>query len=73
MNNRNMPCPCGSGLKFKKCCLPRMDAQKFAQRQTENLEWDKWFDQDLALGQAYLAAAEKELSERLEKEKEKKD
>jgi tetratricopeptide (TPR) repeat protein len=21
--NRNDPCPCGSGLKFKKCCLPR--------------------------------------------------
>jgi hypothetical protein len=20
---RNEPCPCGSGLKFKKCCLPR--------------------------------------------------
>ncbi|MGQ9514070.1 MAG: SEC-C metal-binding domain-containing protein [Thermoproteota archaeon] len=19
---RNDPCPCGSGLKFKKCCLP---------------------------------------------------
>ena len=21
--NRNQPCPCGSGLKFKKCCLRR--------------------------------------------------
>jgi hypothetical protein len=21
---RNSPCPCGSGRKFKKCCLPRM-------------------------------------------------
>ena len=21
---RNEPCPCGSGLKFKKCCLPRL-------------------------------------------------
>lgn len=21
--NRNDPCPCGSGLKFKKCCLPK--------------------------------------------------
>jgi uncharacterized protein len=21
---RNDPCPCGSGLKFKKCCLPKM-------------------------------------------------
>jgi len=22
--NRNSPCPCGSGLKFKKCCLLRL-------------------------------------------------
>ena len=22
---RNAPCPCGSGLKFKKCCLRRHD------------------------------------------------
>ena len=22
---RNDPCPCGSGKKFKKCCLPKMD------------------------------------------------
>src|SRR5262245_43758575 len=22
---RNQPCPCGSGLKFKKCCLNRGD------------------------------------------------
>jgi Flp pilus assembly protein TadD len=21
--NRNAPCPCGSGKKYKKCCLPR--------------------------------------------------
>lgn len=20
-NNRNLPCPCGSGRKFKKCCF----------------------------------------------------
>lgn len=23
---RNAPCPCGSGKKFKKCCLPRIEA-----------------------------------------------
>jgi len=23
---RNDPCPCGSGLKYKRCCLPREDA-----------------------------------------------
>ena len=25
---RNDPCPCGSGLKFKKCCLRRNRAVK---------------------------------------------
>ena len=24
--SRNAPCPCGSGLKYKKCCLPKEDA-----------------------------------------------
>ena len=24
---RNAPCPCGSGLKFKKCCLPKEEAR----------------------------------------------
>ena len=23
MSNRNDPCPCGSGKKFKKCCLSK--------------------------------------------------
>ncbi|NJM28786.1 MAG: DUF1186 domain-containing protein [Rhizobiales bacterium] len=23
---RNAPCPCGSGKKFKKCCLPKVEA-----------------------------------------------
>ena len=23
---RNDPCPCGSGKKFKKCCLPKVEA-----------------------------------------------
>jgi tetratricopeptide (TPR) repeat protein len=25
---RNEPCPCGSGKKYKKCCLPREQAQR---------------------------------------------
>jgi len=24
---RNDPCPCGSGRKYKKCCLPKEEAQ----------------------------------------------
>lgn len=21
--NKNAPCPCGSGVKYKRCCLPK--------------------------------------------------
>ena len=24
---RNVPCPCGNGKKFKKCCLGRTDSR----------------------------------------------
>ena len=27
---RNDPCPCGSGNKYKKCCLPKEEAEKRA-------------------------------------------
>ena len=26
--SRNAPCPCGSGIKYKKCCLPKHKAEK---------------------------------------------
>jgi tetratricopeptide (TPR) repeat protein len=35
---RNDPCPCGSGKKYKKCCLPKQAAaqrQQVAQQQAE--------------------------------------
>ncbi len=35
---RNEPCPCGSGKKYKKCCLPRQEAeqrQHLAEQQAE--------------------------------------
>jgi tetratricopeptide (TPR) repeat protein len=35
---RNDPCPCGSGKKYKKCCLPKHEAdqrQQFAQQQAK--------------------------------------
>ncbi|MDP4120569.1 MAG: SEC-C metal-binding domain-containing protein [Bacillota bacterium] len=28
---RNSPCPCGSGKKYKKCCLDKSEEQKFAE------------------------------------------
>lgn len=32
---RNDPCPCGSGKKHKRCCLPRQEAAQEAARQAE--------------------------------------
>lgn len=29
---RNAPCPCGSGKKYKRCCLPKQEAIKFKPR-----------------------------------------
>ena len=29
---RNDPCPCGSGQKYKRCCLPRDEAAAAAER-----------------------------------------
>src|SRR5690349_19243516 len=26
--SRNGPCPCGSGVKYKKCCLPKDEAAR---------------------------------------------
>lgn len=43
---RNQPCPCGSGKKFKKCCLPAID----------NLKVDKSMG-TLVLGGGYYATA----------------
>lgn len=25
--NKNAPCPCGSGAKYKRCCLPKEQAR----------------------------------------------
>jgi hypothetical protein len=41
--SRNDPCPCGSGKKYKKCCLNR-----------EDQAWTEWFAADCALGQQRL-------------------
>jgi tetratricopeptide (TPR) repeat protein len=38
---RNDPCPCGSGKKYKKCCLPKHEAQerqRAAKQQAEREE-----------------------------------
>ena len=37
---RNDPCPCGSGKKYKKCCLASAEANDFTYRRQRNLESD---------------------------------
>jgi len=34
---RNDPCPCGSGKKYKKCCLPRTPSQRKVDEDEKNL------------------------------------
>lgn len=35
---RNDPCPCGSGKKYKKCCMPKDEDQVKLKRELENLK-----------------------------------
>lgn len=37
MIGRNEPCPCGSGRKYKKCCLDKDQAEQRAQREAQQL------------------------------------
>jgi len=41
---RNAPCPCGSGKKYKKCCLPAHDAARSRPPDNPVVIWD---DDDL--------------------------
>ena len=43
---RNDPCHCGSGKKFKKCCMNT--------KSQEDLAWEAWVAADMALGQQLL-------------------
>lgn len=40
---RNDPCPCGSGKKFKKCCLPKQEELKIKLSNMDlGMDWDKY-------------------------------
>jgi hypothetical protein len=42
MTGRNDPCPCGSGSKYKKCCLSKdMQQRQPAPRRTAGLIYSK--------------------------------
>lgn len=57
---RNNPCPCGSGKKYKKCCL----LKEIEQDNLEQQEWEKWFKEDWEEGDKRLAKYEAELKAR---------
>jgi len=38
---RNDPCPCGSGKKYKKCCLPKQEADERQRAAEQNAERDR--------------------------------
>lgn len=58
---RNDPCSCGSGKKFKKCCLLKLDEEKANNR--------KEVDADFELGQQRIREYEAEVKARQEMEK----
>lgn len=47
---RNQPCPCGSGKKYKRCCLARDDARAAETRRAPATDaaWDEDDDLDAA-------------------------
>ena len=45
---RNEPCPCGSGKKYKRCCLDKDQAferEAFAAAQSARYDDDAWYDE----------------------------
>jgi len=55
---RNNLCPCGSGNKYKKCCLPKEAETERLIREQEDLEWNEWFEADLAIGRQNIIAVQ---------------
>jgi hypothetical protein len=53
--NRNYPCPCGSGIKFKKCCMDKKNIDPLQDLKEEPHPKD----------QLNLEASEKTLSNRI--------
>lgn len=51
MIGRNDPCPCGSGEKYKRCCLKKDEAVERAEREGSNAQ----LRADVEAGQAAIA------------------
>jgi tetratricopeptide (TPR) repeat protein len=44
---RNQPCPCGSGKKYKRCCLPKDEALVSERLRAQAVDHHLWEDDDL--------------------------
>lgn len=54
---RNDPCPCGSNLKYKKCCLDKIENQEAITRKLLQDDFEKWMIEDEKLGIKYMQEA----------------
>jgi len=55
---RNAPCPCNSGKKYKKCCL----ITAYQKEQQEHQIFLQWLEQDLAVGKNNIEELNKSLT-----------
>jgi len=51
---RNDICPCGSGKKYKKCCLIKDEKAVVEQQVKAHAEFEEWFKADIVAGQKAL-------------------
>jgi DNA-binding SARP family transcriptional activator len=54
---RNDPCPCGSGKKFKRCCIARVEAEARVERVEAEVEREEGTDEVLDLAAKVLDGA----------------
>lgn len=54
---RNKPCPCGSGKKYKKCCLVKNEEERRLAQE------EKLYEKDVSLGRIDPFAGDEEWEE----------
>lgn len=43
---RNDPCPCGSGKKYKKCCIDKSEKASIKELYNDYMEWNSEFEKE---------------------------
>jgi hypothetical protein len=68
---RNAPCPCGSGKKYKKCCLPKEESRRaaFAMASTREIDQRRSVEQQQPAPPAKPQETKTEAQEQTEEEK----